>query len=255
MRNVAVLTLAGLREALRDRLLYSLLGLGAIILGVLALMAPLTLGGREKTFHDAALAWIHVSAMLTMLVMGAWNLHRERERGIWLGVLTRPISRQEYLLGRLTGLLGALALMIGAATVIYLAIGWIMHVPLLPGLGTALLYVFLEMSLLAGFVLLFSTFTGLAMTLFLALAVFAAGHLSADLLRFAALTDSGFLRALALVAHWLLPHLELYRVRTGLVGGSVPGPDALLAALGYTLLYFTALVGAAAAIFARREIR
>ncbi|MBM4118533.1 hypothetical protein FJ251_12515 [bacterium] len=255
MRNVAVLTLAGLREALRDRLLHSLLGLGAIILGALALMAPLTLGGREKTFHDAALAWIHISALLTMLVMGAWNLHRERERGIWLGILTRPISRQEYLLGRLSGLLGALALVIIAATAIYLVIGWAMRVPLLPGLPTALLYVFLEMSLLAGFVLLFSTFTGLVMTLFLALAVFAAGHLSADLLRFAALTDSGFLRALALAAHWLLPHLELYRVRNSLVGGSPPPPDALLAALGYTLLYFTALVGAAAAVFARREIR
>ncbi|MBM4118141.1 hypothetical protein FJ251_10455 [bacterium] len=255
MRNVVVLTLASLREALRDRLLYSLLGLGAVVLGVLALMAPLTLGGREKTFHDAALAWIHASALLTMLVLGAWTLHRERERGIWLSVLARPISRQEYLLGRLAGLLGTLGLVIGAATLIYLAIGWATRVPLLPGLGTALLYVFLEMSLLAGIVLLFSTFTGLVMTLFLALAVFAAGHLSADLLRFAALTESGFLRALALAAHWLLPHLELYRVRTSLVGGDLPAPGALLGALGYTLLYFLALVGAAAAIFARREIR
>ncbi len=255
MRNVAVLTLAGLREALRDRLLYSLLGLGAILLCVLALVAPLTLGARDKTFHDAALAWIHVSAMLATLVMGAWNLHRERERGIWLGVLTRPVSRQEYLLGRLSGLLGVLGLVIGAAALIYLGIGWATGVAALPGLAAGLLYVFLEMSLLAGLVLLFSTFTGFAMTLFLALAVFAAGHLSADLLRFASLTDGGLLSALALAAHWLLPHLELYRVRNSLVGGSPPAPDALLAALGYTLLYFTALIGAAAAIFARREIR
>lgn len=255
MRNVAVLTLAGLREALRDRLFYSLLALGAGILLVLALVAPLTLGAREKTFHDAALAWIHISAMLAMLVMGAWNLHRERERGIWLGVLVRPISRQEYLIGRLAGLLGVLGLVIGAAALIYLGIGWATGVRPLAGLATALLYVFLEMSLLAGLVLLFSTCTGLVMTLFLALAVFAAGHLSADLLRFAALTESGVLRGLALAAHWILPHLELYRVRNSLVGGSPPGPEALLTALGYTLLYFTALVGAAAAIFARREIR
>jgi ABC-type transport system involved in multi-copper enzyme maturation permease subunit len=218
-------------------------------------MAPLTLGAREKTFGDVAMAWIHASGLLSMLVLGAWSLHREQERGIWLGILTRPVSRQEYLIGRVLGLLGVLALMLGGAALVYLLVARATGVPPVEHLAVGLLYVFMEMSLLAGMVLFFSTFTGLVMTLFLALAVFAAGHLSADLLRFAELSHSAGLKGLALGAHWVLPHLEIYRVRHDLVAGAVPAPGAILAALGYTMLYFTALVGAAAAVFSRREIR
>ena len=240
MRVAAVLAWSALKEALRDRLLYSLLGLGALLLTVLAFMAPLTLGARDKTFSDVALAW---------------SLHREQERGIWLGILTRPVSRQEYLIGRVMGLLGVLALMVGGAALVYLLVAWATGVPPVGHLAVGLLYIVMEMSLLAGMVLLFSTFTGLVMTLFLALAMFAAGHLSADLLRFAELSHSAVIKGVALGAHWVLPHLELYRVRHDLVAGVAPAPDAILGALGYTLLYFTALVGGAAAIFSRREIR
>ena len=269
MRVAAVLAWSALKEALRDRLLYSLLGLGALLLTVLAFMAPLTLGARDKTFSDVALAWIHASGLLAMLVLGAWSLHREQERGIWLGILTRPVSRQEYLIGRVMGLLGVLALMVGGAALVYLLVAWATGVPPVGHLAVGLLYIVfdfnktaegdlyivMEMSLLAGMVLLFSTFTGLVMTLFLALAMFAAGHLSADLLRFAELSHSAVIKGVALGAHWVLPHLELYRVRHDLVAGVAPAPDAILGALGYTLLYFTALVGGAAAIFSRREIR
>ena len=249
MRVAAVLAWSALKEALRDRLLYSLLGLGALLLTVLAFMAPLTLGARDKTFSDVALAWIHASGLLAMLVLGAWSLHREQERGIWLGILTRPVSRQEYLIGRVMGLLGVLALMVGGAALVYLLVAWATGVPPVGHLAVGLLYIVMEMSLLAGMVLLFSTFTGLVMTLFLALAMFAAGHLSAEL------SHSAVIKGVALGAHWVLPHLELYRVRHDLVAGVAPAPDAILGALGYTLLYFTALVGGAAAIFSRREIR
>jgi hypothetical protein len=90
---------------------------------------------------------------------------------------------------------------------------------------------------------------------FLAAALFFAGHLSSDLLRLAALTDSGPTRVLAQVAHWLLPRLEIYRIRDELVLGHEPQLLEIATTVGYTLLYLTGLAALACAIFARREIR
>jgi ABC-type transport system involved in multi-copper enzyme maturation permease subunit len=255
MRNVAVLALGSLREALRDRLLYSLLALGALGLTILAMMAPMTLGARDKTFHDAGLAWLHLSGFLAMLILGAWSLHREREQGIWLGILSRPVSRQEFLLGRIGGLLLVLATTLTAVGLIYLVVGWSTGVAPLPGLPQALLYVFLEMSLLAGLILLFSTFTGFAMTVLMSLLIFVAGHMAADLLRMAEMADSTLLGAVMAGCHWLLPHMEIFRVRHELVDGGGPLWREILPVIGYSLLYLSALVGLATAVFARRELR
>ncbi len=255
MRTVAVLAMGSLREALRDRLLYSLLSLGALGLTILALMAPMTLGARDKTFHDAGLAWLHLSGFLAMLILGAWNLHREREQGIWLGILSRPVSRQEFILGRITGLLLVLATTLVAVALIYLIVGFTTGVAPLEGLPQVLLYVFLEMSLLAGLILLFSTFTGFAMTVLMSLLIFVAGHMAADLLRFADMADNPAMSALIAGCHWLLPHMEIFRVRNELVDGGGPTWREIMPVIGYSMLYLSALVGLASAIFTKRELR
>ena len=255
MKNMLVLAMGSLREAMRDRILYGLMGSGALLLLILAMVSPMTLGARDKTFHDAGLAWLHVSGFLTILILGAWSLHRERERGIWLSILTRPVSRSEYLLGRISGLLAVLAVTLIAVGLVYLGLGWATGVAPLTGLPIVLLYVFLEMSILAGLILLFSTFTGFAMTVLLGLLLFTAGHMATDLLRFAAMVDSAPVTAMATGLHWLLPHLEIFRIRHAVVDGAAPALGDSLPVLGYSLLYLAALVSLSVAIFSRREIR
>ena len=93
MRNIGILVWASLRESMRDRLLLGLMATGTMVLLSLVFLAPMTLGAREKTFHDFGLAWIHASGFLILIVLGAWSLHRERERSILLPILTRPVHR------------------------------------------------------------------------------------------------------------------------------------------------------------------
>ncbi len=255
MKNVLVLAMGSLREAMRDRILYGLMGTGALLLLILAMVSPMTLGARDKTFHDAGLAWLHASGFLTMLILGAWSLHRERERGIWLSILTRPVSRSEYLLGRIVGLLSVLFVTLIAVALVYFGMGWATGVKPLTQLPMVVAYIFLEMSILAGLILLFSTFTGFAMTVLLGLLLFTAGHLATDLLRFASMVDSAPVTAAATGLHWLLPHLEMFRIRHAVVDGAGPALVEIVPVLGYTLLYLAALVTLSVAIFSRREIR
>jgi len=255
MNKVGILALSSLQETLKDRLLAGLLLLGTAILIALVFMAPMTLGARDKTYHDFGLAWIHLSAFLILIVLGAWSLHRERERGIWVIILARPVTRGEYLLGRSLGLLGGLVMTVLAFTALYLLISHLAGIAPLPGLHWALLYTIMEMSILAGLVIFFSSVSGFAMTVFLSLAVFLAGHLAGDLIRFASLTESPALAKAALAMHWFLPQLEIYRIRDGLVSGAQPSAAAVGQAVLYTLLYGSALFVLSLAAFGRKELR
>ena len=255
MKRIGVLVYGSLQESMRDKVILTMLAIGSLLLFCVALTAPMTLGAREKTFHDMGLAWIHLSGLLVLLVLGTWILHRERERGIWLTILTRPVDRKEYLLGRFLGLLATLAATLAATGAIYSLIAVSTGIQPLPGLGYALLFTFLEMSILAGLLLLFSTVTGFTLSVLLALALYFAGHLSSDLLRIAELTDSLPLKWTTLGIHWLLPHLEIFRIRDDLVAGIVPTGKALLQCVLYAVLYIGALFGVSYGVFSRREIR
>jgi ABC-type transport system involved in multi-copper enzyme maturation permease subunit len=255
MKKIAAMVGANLRESIRDRLMIGLMVAGAAILLILAFMAPMALGAREKSFHDLGLAWIHLSGFLILILLGAWSIQRERERGIWLSVLTRPVSRFEYLIGRLLGLLGTLCIMVVASAAIYAAIGFLTGVPPLPGLPAAMLYIFLELSLLAGIILLLSCVSGFSMTVFISLALFMAGHLSGDLLRMVNHTENGALLILMKSLRWILPHLEMFRIRGDLVAGYSPDLPMIMKALTYAGCYLTALFIISHAIFVRREIR
>jgi Cu-processing system permease protein len=255
MKRIGVLVLSSLRETLRDKIILVLIGIGSTLLLGIALVAPLSLGARDKTYHDLGLAWINLSGLLVLLVLGTWLLHRERERGIWLTILTRPVGRVQYLLGRFLGLLTTLGLTLIATGIIYALIAKATGIQPVAGLGYALFYTFMELSLLAGLLLLFSTVTGFTLSVLLALAVFFAGHMASDLLRMGKMTDSGTINGISHVFYWLLPHLEIYRIRDAMVAGDLPSVLDLLRSFLYTLLYLGALFGLAFAAFFRKEIR
>jgi ABC-2 type transport system permease protein len=77
-----------------------------------------------------------VVVMITMLLLGALTLVREREQGSWESLLATPVEAADALVGKLSPyvILGVLQ----AATVIYLA-HWLLQVPLRGNVGALLL--------------------------------------------------------------------------------------------------------------------
>ena len=149
----------------------------------------------------------------------------------------------------------AIASTILCGLAIFIIIGRLTGIAPLSGVWLAAIFIFLEMSLLAGLLLFFASFSGFAVTVFMALAIFFAGHMSSDLLRAAVLTQNTAVSGLLMFFNWLLPHMEMFRIRGRLVGGELPGGAELIRAAVYAVLYLGALFAAAAAIFSRQELR
>jgi Cu-processing system permease protein len=112
------------REAVRDKVLYGVLGFGCAVLFFTLAIAELSLNEQARVVEDVGLASISLFAVVVSVFLGSSLLYKEIERKTLYVILPKPISRHEFLLGKylgivltalvFVGIMGALQLWIGA---------------------------------------------------------------------------------------------------------------------------------------------
>ena len=246
------------REAVRDRVLYNLvlfvllLTAGAIFLGELS-------GGQEaKIIVDLGLSSILLFGVFIAIFVGIGLVHKEIERRTIYAILSKPIGRGEFLLGKYLGLCLTLLVnvfVMGAGVslaLLYVKRGWD---PLVFSIWPAILLIYLELAILTAVALLFSTFSSPALSALLTFFVFVAGHFSGDLKTFAASLGGTAARWFFTTIYYLVPNLSNYSLITPAAHGYAPGAPELLLALLYAVIYSSVLLAAGALIFNRRNFK
>lgn len=145
LSRIAVVALNAYREAVRARLLHGLLALALGTCAYSMVVASMSLQGELRVIADVGAASISLYALVVAVVVGATSLHRELELKTIFPVLTRPIARHEYVLGKYLGIvltIGVFIALDGAAVLALAAIesgvpsGWVGAVAaILVGLG------------------------------------------------------------------------------------------------------------------------
>jgi ABC-type transport system involved in multi-copper enzyme maturation permease subunit len=246
------------REAVRDRVLYNLvlfvllLTAGAIFLGELS-------GGQEaKIIVDLGLSSILLFGVFIAIFVGVGLVHKEIERRTIYAILSKPIGRGEFLLGKYLGLCLTLLVnvfVMGAGVslaLLYVRRGWD---PLLVSIWPAIALIYMELAILTAVALLFSSFSSPALSALLTFFVFIAGHFSADLKTFAASLGGSAARWFFTALYYLLPNFSNYSLITPAAHGYYPTASALLVALLYAVCYTSVVLAGGALIFNRRNFK
>jgi Cu-processing system permease protein len=241
------------RETVRDRLFY-LVGLfGLALVGATTVLSPLTVGAQGKIVADVGLAAMALLGLLVVLLVGANMVRKEMDRRTITTILTKPVGRGEYLLGKYLGLALTLGCMVALMGVIYVVavqltparLGW-------PHLAAVYL-VLLELLVLTAAAVFFSTVASPALAAVFTALLFAIGHLSAALLDLGAMSG-GWQATAAAVVFRTLPDLEVFNVRAAVVhGDAVTLPHLGLASL-YAVGWAAVFLLLARWIFARKEL-
>ncbi len=124
LRRVVVIAMNAYRENVRARVLYGLMALALATCVYSLLVATLSLHQEARVVADLGSASISLYAALVAIILGATSLHREIELKTLFPILTRPLRRHEYLLGKYFGTLATLAVFValdGAAVLALLA--------------------------------------------------------------------------------------------------------------------------------------
>ncbi len=241
------------QETVRDRLFYLVGFFGLILVGATVVLSPLTVGAQAKIVADVGLAAMALFGLLVVLLVGANMVRKEMDRGTITTVLTKPVGRGEYLLGKYLGLAGTLVCMVALMGAIYAVAVALTPAALRWAHLGAVYLTLLELLVLVAAAVLFSTVSGPALAAVFAATLFAIGHLGGALLEFGQLRG-GALQTVAAVAYRLLPDLEVFNVRAAVVHGESVAPGHLGLATLYAVGWVAVFLLLARAVFVRKEL-
>jgi ABC-type transport system involved in multi-copper enzyme maturation permease subunit len=253
--NILTLAASTFLETVRDRIFYLVAIFGFIMLASTAILSPLTIGAQGKIMADVGLASMVLFGLLVVVFVGSSMVRKELDKGTIVTILSKPVGRREYLLGKFLGLNLTLVSMLGVMGLIFLLMLF-----LAPGsfsfrfLG-AFYLTFLELTLINAVVVFFSTSVSPVLAAVFTLGVFSVGHLSQSIRDFGMLNGGLFQRQVSELVYYLTPNLEVFNLRGSVVHGTpVPG-DHLLMATVYGLGWTALLLIVAGSIFSRKELR
>jgi Cu-processing system permease protein len=92
------------REAVRDRVLYAVLGFACAVLLFTLAIAELSLHDKLRVVSDVGLASISLFSVVIAVFLGSSLLYKEIERKTLYVILPKPIARAEFLLGKYLGI-------------------------------------------------------------------------------------------------------------------------------------------------------
>jgi ABC-type transport system involved in multi-copper enzyme maturation permease subunit len=256
------------RESARDKVLYNLVVFAVFLIGVSFLLGELTAGQDLKIIKDLGLAAISMFGLLIAIFIGVGLVSKEVQRRSIYSLLSKPIRREEFLVGKYLGLVLTLAVNVAAMTAAFYAAlacvawkagGWFQPgweaAAVDPDLTKAVAMIFLQLMIMTAVALLLSTFTSPLLATVLSFALYIAGQFSGELRHLEGVVPSRPLALLAGAFYYVLPNLSRLDIKSQVVHAiAVPMSDLLLST-AYTLVYVSALLVTSALIFSRRDFK
>ena len=241
------------RQTVRQRLFYNVIIFGVFLLILGMIIGTLTFGYPDRVVRSIGLSGSVIALDLMALLVGVSLIHQEIERKTLFVVLTRPLRRWQYALGRYLGLVATLFVsMLGLSVIYCVVLVLVAGTPAVGdfialGLGVA------EASVIGGMALVLSAFSTPTLSAGMGLGLWIAGATTDALVRLT--RDAGEIpHAIAKVVSFVLPAMSRFNFRDlAVYQQPIPTSD-VFGALVYAALYSTALVALASAVLSRRQM-
>ena len=243
------------REAVRDRVLYSILFFAVGVLALSLAIDDITIGDQAKVVRSVAQGAVDVFGSIIAMFLGVSVIHKELERKTVYTVLSRPLPRWVFVVGKYGGLMLTVGAEIVVLVLVYSLFMGVRGDPPDLTLFVSMGMLLVELALLTAWATLFSAYSAPTTAAAFTLAVFVIGHLADDIWLYGNQSELESVRSMARALYWVLPNFEVFSIREAAVHrAGVPwervGP-AVLYGLGYTV----AVLGAAVAVFQRKDVK
>jgi len=255
--RIAAIASNTFREAVRDRVLYNLIAFALLIVGAALLVGQVSIGIERIVLVNLGLTAISLFGMVIAIFIGIGLVSKEIEKRTLYTVLSRPVRRWEFILGKFFGLAGTLAV-----NTFFMAVGFFAALLYLAhtfqwsdtSLLVALYFIMLEFVILTALALFFSSFSSPLLSAVFAFALFVIGSFAEDLRGFAAIAH-GPVRAVATLAAFIVPNFSSLNVIASVAHGDAVAPALVFYNTVYAVLYSAAALAGAVLIFDRRNLK
>jgi len=283
--RVTALSLTTLTELIRLKVFYFLLIFALLVIGNSAFMAKLSFQEEFQMLKDVSLGAMAIFSSLLAILATASLLPKDIDERTIYTILSKPVPRYEYLLGKLIGILLLLFLSILLMSGLFLAVLWFREQTLLAdttyqlagvnpedlelalreireatfnwNLLPGILIIFMKAALLAAMTLLVSTFASSAIfTMITATAIYFIGHLQATAreLWLGGMTTEWWAKLLVAIIALLFPDLQTFSLADEVVAGTAIPAAVFWQTFALGWVYVAVYYLVASFIFTGREL-
>jgi ABC-type transport system involved in multi-copper enzyme maturation permease subunit len=252
-----LLAIAGntVREAVRSRLLYTLLLFAILLICAGVLLSSLSYVESDRILQDVGLGAMRLFGVAIALFVGVGLIHKEVERRTVYTILSKPLSRGEFLLGKFAGLVLTVWMQLAIMGLAFAAVSVASGAPLGRGHGAACLLLGVELALVVAIATLFSAFTTPMLSSLFAGGLWLVGNLTRDLRELGAGSRQPGVELVTAWAHRVLPDLASFDLGTEAVHGLPLTASDVGLPLVYGAGYCAVVLVLAVTIFERRDFR
>ena len=255
MSKIWAIALNTFREAVRDRILYAILAFAVVMIASTFVLATIGVGMGPKIIRDVGLGFISIFGTLIAVFIGIGLVHKEIDRRTIYTIISKPIHRWQFILGKYLGLVLTLFVNVTVMTAALLGITFLGEGLWDLRLGVASVMIFLELMVVTGIAVLFSAFSTPALSAIFTLSFFAIGRLLEDVRVFGEVYAGQIGQRIIEGLYYLLPNLSRFNISAEVVHG-LPLADVVSGmTILYGFLYVLALLSLTAVVFQRRDFR
>lgn len=255
MQAFAALAFNGFREARRNRVSVVV---AAFTLGILlasTLVTEVTVYTFKRVLTDVGIGAMGITLALLAIFLSSGMLAREIERRTIFLIVSKPVSRGLFLVGRLAGNMLTLAVLILVMGVVFYVQTAVYGTPLTAPQFIAIGMLWFELLVISSFGFLMSSFASQLVSAVATIGVYFIGHLSGDIYNLSAKSTSLFIRGLGKTIYYLVPNLDRLNYRPQASYEIVTPAVELIKAIGYGVGYTGVLLVLAITIFQRRDFK
>jgi len=256
--KIAAIAWVTVREAIRQKLAVNLLVFALALLVASFTISTLTFGEMYRIIVNLGLSSMEVFGTLIATFLGAGLIARDVERRSLYPIITKPVSRSQYVAGRYLGLVATttLNLLVMAATFAAVlayythGLAFLTASPFL----LVLLAMAVQFAMVGAIASFFSAFSTATLAAIFTLTIVVAGHVSVDMVRYWA-REGGLAAIAGKAIYAVLPNLQALDLKEAMVYKDQVQATFAVTGLGYGLLYAAGVLALTCAVFSRRDLR
>jgi ABC-type transport system involved in multi-copper enzyme maturation permease subunit len=256
--RILAISLNTFRETVRDRVLYNLILFVMLLVACSIFVSDLSIAVEAKFTAELGLSAMLVFGALIAIFIGVGLVFKEIERRTIYNLLSKPVHRHEFIVGKYFGL--CLTLLVNSAAMIMateIAL-WAVkgaHRDVQSAVLVSGFLIYLELCLIVAVALFFSSFTTPMLAALFSFAIYVIGQFSADLLQAALIAGSQFTRSILHALYYLLPNFSKFNYITEAAHGRIVSAGLITMSTLYAIVYTCVLVCAAIGVFQKRSFK
>lgn len=259
MTRIGAIAWNTFREAVRNKILYSLLFFAILIIASALAIGSLTLHEEVRTIRDVGLFGIDLFGVLIAIFVGVNLLYKELDLKTVYTILPKPLWRWEFVLGKWLGMLLTLAVQIAVMGTVLAIILAAQGARFDVATAKAVWLLFINVMLVTSIAVFFSAFSSPFLSGFFALGCFVVGRSVPDIRALGGKLGATARTVLNLACD-VMPNLHLFYPSGAIVGAEevsvhrqFVGADYMLSTTAYGVAYSLVVLVLAMLIFRKRD--